>query len=170
MPADSPTPSTAGKAVRLAVLLGCLCLLGCGPGEPAVKPPAKPIPSETQPKTPNPPALQALAEEQVRFDETVFRHEVDAQAYESAFVALWDRLRSTEPFTVLRQFPFVRLELPMPSVWTPLPLGVPGIRQAQLDGETIPLTHAAYLAQLNRLQQAGWEIAQTEWHHSEFRP
>ena len=170
MAANSPIPSTTGKAARFVVSLSCLCLLGCGPNEQAVEPHAKPIPSEAQLKTPDPPTVQALAEEQVRFDQTVFRHEVDAQAYESAFVALWDRLRSTEPFTVLRQFPFIRLELPSTSTWTPMPLGVPGIRQARLDGETIPLTHAAYLAQLNRLQQAGWEIAQTEWHHSEFRP
>ena len=107
MSADSSTPSTTGKAARFVVPLSCLCLLGCGPDEQAVEPHAKPIPSEAQLKTPDPPTVQALAEEQVRFDQTVFRHEVDAQAYESAFVALWDRLRSTEPFTVLRQFPFI---------------------------------------------------------------
>ena len=96
-------------------------MLGCGMSEPAVEQTAKPPQPRNQSTEakgiadPNQPALQALAEEQVRFDQTVFRHEVDAQAYESAFVALWDRLRSTEPFKVLRQFPFVRLEFPMPS-------------------------------------------------------
>ena len=52
-------------------------------------------------------AVQALNNEQIRYDKTVFAHEVDAQAYESAFVALWDRLRSMEPYKVFRQFPFV---------------------------------------------------------------
>ena len=166
MPLDHPTRSIANKAGQLSVHLSCICLLGCGPGEPAGEQP-------TQAGTvaaPSQPTLQTLAEEQVRFDQTIFRHEVDAQAYESTFVALWDRLRSTEPFEVLRQFPFVQLEFPMPSEWEPLPLGVPGIRQASLDGETIPLDHPGYLAQLNELKAAGWKIIQTEWHHSEFRP
>ena len=141
MPLDHPTRSIANKAGQLSVHLSCICLLGCGPGEPAGEQP-------TQAGTvaaPSQPTLQTLAEEQVRFDQTIFRHEVDAQAYESTFVALWDRLRSTEPFEVLRQFPFVQLEFPMPSEWEPLPLGVPGIRQASLDGETIPLDHPGYL-------------------------
>ena len=159
-----------------AVLLCCICLLGCGMSEPAVEQTAKPPQPRNQPTEakgvaePNRPALQALAEEQVRFDQTVFRHEVDAQAYESTFVALWDRLRSTEAFKVLRQFPFVRLEFPLPAEWKPVNLGVSGIRQATLNGEPISTDHAGYLAQLNKLEAEGWRIIQTEWHHSEFRP
>ena len=128
-------------------------MLGCGMSEPAVEQtanPPQPSNQTTEPKgitEPNQPALQALAEEQVRFDHTVFRHEVDAQAYESAFVALWDRLRSTEAFKVFRQFPFVRLEFPMPSEWKPLNLGMSGIRQATLNGEPISTDHAGYIAQ-----------------------
>ena len=176
MPLDHPTRSIVNKAGQLSVHLSCICLLGCGLDEPAGEQAATPPTPKEQPTeagtvaVPSQPTLQAMAEEQVRFDQTVFRHEVDAQAYESAFVALWDRLRSTEPFEVLRQFPFVRLEFPMLSEWEPLPLGVPGIRQASLDGETIPLDHPGYLAQLNELETAGWKIIQTEWHHSEFRP
>jgi len=144
--------------------------------EPVVEQTAKPPHPRNQPTEakgvaePNQPALQALAEEQVRFDQTVFRHEVDAQAYESTFVALWDRLRSTEAFKVLRQFPFVRLEFPLPAEWKPVNLGVSGIRQATLNGEPISTDHAGYLAQLNKLEAEGWRIIQTEWHHSEFRP
>ena len=151
-------------------------MLGCGMSEPAVEQTAKPPQPRNQSTEakgiadPNQPALQALAEEQVRFDQTVFRHEVDAQAYESAFVALWDRLRSTDAFKVFRQFPFVRLEFPMPSEWKPLNLGMSGIRQATLNGEPISTDHAGYLAQLNKLEAEGWRIIQTEWHHSEFRP
>ena len=151
-------------------------MLGCGMSEPVVEQTAKPPHPRNQPTEakgvaePNQPALQALAEEQVRFDQTVFRHEVDAQAYESAFVALWDRLRSTEAFKVLRQFPFVRLEFPLPAEWKPVNLGVSGIRQATLNGEPISTDHAGYLAQLNKLEAEGWRIIQTEWHHSEFRP
>ena len=151
-------------------------MLGCGMSEPVVEQTAKPPHPRNQPTEakgvaePNQPALQALAEEQGRFDQTVFRHEVDAQAYESTFVALWDRLRSTEAFKVLRQFPFVRLEFPLPAEWKPVNLGVSGIRQATLNGEPISTDHAGYLAQLNKLEAEGWSIIQTEWHHSEFRP
>ena len=164
------------EARHFSVLLGCIYLLGCSPAEQSKEQAATsatPQPELMEAKVdaaPGQAALQTLANEQVRFDQTIFRHEVDAQAYESAFVALWDRLRSTEPFEVLRQFPFVRLEFPMLSEWEPLPLGVPGIRQASLDGETIPLDHPGYLARLNELEAAGWKIIQTEWHHSEFRP
>ena len=38
-------------------------------------------------------AVLALNDEQIQFDKTVFANEVEAQAYESTFVALWDRLR-----------------------------------------------------------------------------
>ncbi|MDP6913529.1 MAG: VCBS repeat-containing protein, partial [Verrucomicrobiota bacterium] len=164
------------EATHFSVLLGCIYLLGCSPAEQ----PNEQATTSATPQSelmeakvdaaPGQAALQTLANEQVRFDQTVFRHEVDAQAYESAFVALWDRLRSTEPFEVLRQFPFIRLELLSPSEWKPLPLGMPGIRQASLDGDTIPLDHPAYLALLDELKSAGWKIIQTEWHHSEFRP
>ena len=164
------------KPRYFSVLLSCIYLLGCSPAEQSNEQAAtSATPQQELIETKvdaaqDQAALQTLANQQVRFDQTVFRHEVDAQAYESAFVALWDRLRSTEPFEVLRQFPFVRLELLLPSEWEPLPLGMPGIRQASLDGEAIPLDHPAYLAQLSELKAAGWKIIQTEWHHSEFRP
>ena len=176
MQLNSPIRSNAVEARHFSVLIGCIYLLGCSPTELSKEQAATSATPQSElmeakvDAAPGQAALQTLANEQVRFDQTIFRHEVDAQAYESTFVALWDRLRSTEPFEVFRQFPFVRLELPLPSEWKPLPLGVHGIRQASLDGETIPLNHPAYLAQLNELKSAGWKIIQTEWHHSEFRP
>ena len=47
-------------------------------------------------------AIQNLNKQEVHFDKTVFNNEVKAQTYESTFVALWDKLRSIEPFTVFR--------------------------------------------------------------------
>ena len=32
------------------------------------------------------------------------------------------------------------------------------------------LDHPTYLAVLNQLEADGWRVAQTEWHHTEFRP
>ena len=115
-------------------------------------------------------AVIALNDEQIRFDKTVFANEMDAQAFESTFVSLWDRLRSTEPFKVFRQFPFVKLTFPAPGNWEPLPLGVNGIRQTKLKGAEIPLDHPRYLALIDQLENEDWQVAQTEWHHSEFIP
>ncbi len=175
------------------VILGCACLPGCGPGErpkkqttespveqsprkiAPTKPEQTPRPTDAQnPLSGNNPQFrgtaQAMERERIRLDRTVYRHEMEAQAYGSTFVSLWDRLRSTEPFKVLRQFPFVRLEYRLPTEWKPLPLGMAGIRQAMLNGKPISLDHPGYLAQLKELEEAGWKIIQTEWHHSEFRP
>lgn len=115
-------------------------------------------------------AVQALNNEQIRYDKTVFAHEVDAQAYESAFVALWDRLRSMEPYKVFRQFPFVRLELPAASSWETQPLGPDGIRKTKLNGEKILIDHPRYISMIDQFEKDGWRVAQTEWHHSHFYP
>ncbi|MBO94754.1 MAG: hypothetical protein CMI32_07650, partial [Opitutales bacterium] len=175
------------------VLLGCACLPGCGPDERSEKqttePPVEQSPRKIAPtkleQTPRPTnaqkplsgnnpqfrgTAQAMERERLRLDRTVYRHEMEAQAYGSTFVSLWDRLRSTEPFKVLRQFPFVRLEYRLPTEWKPLPLGMAGIRQAMLNGKPISLDNPGYLAKLKELEDAGWKIIQTEWHHSEFRP
>ena len=115
-------------------------------------------------------ALQALNNEQIRYDKTVFAHEVDAQAYESAFVALWDRLRSMEPYKVFRQFPFVSLELTAASSWEAQPLGPDGIRKTKLNGEKILIDHPRYISMIDQFEKDGWRVAQTEWHHSHFYP
>ena len=128
---------------------------------PSTSPPSSPVDTN---------AVLTLHDEQIRFDKTVFANEMDAQAYESTFVSLWDRLRSTEPFKVFRQFPLVRLNLPLPGAWQPQSLGVDGIRLAKLNRDNIPLDHSRYLALINQLESDGWQVAQTEWHHSRFTP
>jgi len=175
------------------MLLGYACLPGCGPDEQpkkqstespveqsprkiaSAKPKQTSQPTATQnPLSGNNPqfrgAAQAMERERIHLDRTVYRHETQAQAYGSTFVALWDRLRSTEPFKVLRQFPFGRLEYQPPTEWKPLSLGIAGIRQAMLNSKPISLDHAGYLAKLKELEETGWKIIQTEWQHSEFRP
>jgi len=175
------------------MLLGYACLPGCGPDEQpkkqstespveqsprkiaSAKPKQTSQPTAAQnPLSGNNPqfrgAAQAMERERIHLDRTVYRHETQAQAYGSTFVALWDRLRSTEPFKVLRQFPFGRLEYQPPTEWKPLSLGIAGIRQAMLNSKPISLDHAGYLAKLKELEETGWKIIQTEWQHSEFRP
>ena len=108
---------------RAAALLALPTLLigllpACDPGSTGQSTDKSPGISTNTPPTPiaAPPvdtnAVFALNDEQIQFDKTVFANEVDAQAYESTFVALWDRLRSMDPFKVFRQFPFIKLNLP----------------------------------------------------------
>ncbi len=115
-------------------------------------------------------AIQKLSNQESHYDKTVFNNELEAQSYESTFVALWDKLRSTEPFKVFRQFPFAQLEFPSLSEWTNLTLGVENIRQTELNGEKVVIDHPGYLSIINQLETDSWQVKQTEWHHSEFRP
>ena len=115
-------------------------------------------------------AIQKLSNQESHYDKTVFNNELKAQAYEGTFVALWDKLRSIEPFKVFRQFPFAQLEFPSLSEWTNLTLGVENIRQTELNGEIISIDHSGYLSIIKQLEKDGWQVKQTEWHHSEFRP
>ena len=115
-------------------------------------------------------AIQSLSNEEIHYDKTVFNNELEAQAYESTFVALWDKLRTTEPFKVFRQFPFAQLELPLLNKWSNLTLGVENIRQAKLNGEKNSIDHPSYLSMIDQIEKDGWRVKQTEWHHTEFRP
>ena len=47
--------------------------------------------------------------------------------------------------------------------------GVPGIKIANLSGKTSNLDQAGFVALIDKLEAAGWKIAQTEWHHSKFQ-
>ena len=176
MPDYNRKPKSRAVALfALPVLLFGL-LPACDPGPTGQSNAPSPGNSTNTPPTPaaiplvDTNAVLALNDEQIRFDKTVFANEMDAQAYESTFVALWDRLRSMEPFKVFRQFPFIKLNLPLPVKWTSLPLGIDGIRLTKLSGEPTMLDHPRYLAVLNQLEEDGWRVAQTEWHHTEFRP
>ena len=114
--------------------------------------------------------VQELVDDQDRLDETVFRFEVQAQEHEQTFVNLWDRLRNGEPWDVLKKFHFEEILLGNFSGWTPLEMGVSGMRKASLTGKVKNLSHEEFLQEITRLAGSGWEIVQTEWHHSTFRP
>ena len=114
-------------------------------------------------------AIRRLREGQSQLDRTVFRNETMAQIHENPFVLLWDRLRQGKPFEVLAGFPFSSLEVRSRSPWGQLDLGIPGIRQAQLSGNSRTLDRTSFQGELAAIRKAGWRIAQTEWHHSQFQ-
>ena len=148
----------------LAIISSCL-FAGCDSNN--VTSPSSPIAKQTSINTND---IQNLSNQESHYDKTVFNNELEAQTYESTFVALWDKLRSTEPFKVFRQFPFAQLEYPSLSDWTNLTLGVENIRQTELNGEKISIDHSGYISIINQLEKDSWQVKQTEWHHSEFRP
>ena len=168
MPCRSLTRKTIAFTIFALSGIALGFLPACNSELPQNSSEQKPVQAATPPVDTN--AVLALNDEQIRFDKTVFANEMDAQAYESTFVALWDRLRSTDPFKVFRQFPFIILNLPTRGEWQTLPIGVDGIRLAKLNGENIPFDMPRYLTLIDQLESDGWQVAQTEWHHSAFIP
>ena len=152
------------SSTLLAIISSCL-FAGCDSNNMPISsgPNIKQTPINTN-------AIQKLSNQESHYDKTVFNNELKAQAYEGTFVALWDKLRSIEPFKVFRQFPFAQLEFPSLSRWTNLTLGVENIRQTELNGEKISIDHSGYISIINQLEKDSWQVKQTEWHHSEFRP
>lgn len=114
--------------------------------------------------------VEGLNKERQQLDATLYANEVAAQRHEQAFVRLWDAMRGGQPFDALKKFSFTRLLI---GTSKPLPatgLGVEGIMPVEFVPPLKPLTHADYTAMLDSLQAGGWQIAQSEWHHSRFEP
>lgn len=103
-------------------------------------------------------------------DETVFADEIDAQAHEKIFSGLWDRMLQEDPFDVLAEQSFKKLNLAKAIVTEERSWGIEGIVRATLSGEPELLDHSDYVERLAQLKTAGWKIRQTEWHHAQFIP
>ena len=111
-----------------------------------------------------------LDRERAQLDATLYVNEVEAQRHEQAFVRLWDAMRAGPPFAALKKFQFSTLRL---GTATPAALtdwGVSGILPAVLGEPLESLTHDDFSRRIDALQAAGWQIAQSEWHHSKFEP
>jgi hypothetical protein len=176
----SPTTQKSGQSLRLetigllSILVGLLAFAPGCTSEPVRQEPAT-EPGAAQDAAPQKPAVteskvQELMDEQVELDESVYRFETQAQEHEATFVNLWDRLRRDDPWQVLEKFHFDELEFPSFPGWQPFDHGMPGLREAKLDGDTRKLTHEDYLAEIRKFSGQGWKVAQTEWHHSTYRP
>ena len=159
-------------ATPCIILLGIgLLVIGCTSEKPSPEPPVQdkpPAPSASPQPTEK--QVQELMDKQVELDQSVYRFESQAQEHEATFVNLWDRLRKEEPWEVLKKFHFETLQVPKFPGWQPFDYGVPGMREAPLDGDGRGYTHDAYLAEIEKFIGQGWKIIQTEWHHSTFRP
>ena len=107
-----------------------------------------------------------LRAEVKRLDETVWSQEVRAQQYEETFVKLWDDLRrSSDKFAIFEKFPVDELLLGDPVGTEP---HVHGILVRTFGGPGRRLDAVQRRAWLATLQQQGFQIASTEWHHKKF--
>jgi hypothetical protein len=140
-------------------------MAACGSGDKNSRPDAPP-PQQATSTT----SIEAIVAERQQLDTTVFADEVEAQRHEKTFVALWDDLRAGASFDVLREFQVGVLQLNA-AVPAPFPdWGVPEIKFAPLSGSVSELDQAEYIELLDKLESGGWQIAQSEWHHSKFQP
>ncbi len=112
--------------------------------------------------------VQELVAGREALDRTLWQPEVEAQRHERRFTELWDNLlRCDDKFALLASFPFATLTLGAPAEQENLDLD---IRRTRFGETTRELSPAEWAEMLNGYQRDGYEIVQTEWHHSKFEP
>lgn len=100
-------------------------------------------------------------------DSTIWKDERLAQEYETAFIKLWDDLRACgNLFRPLKEFRFGSIEKPELSSSRKIIEGIEiwkhaGSREAML-------SRSEFVELLDDFEKQGFEIDQTEWHHSKF--
>ena len=112
---------------------------------------------------------EALREQREHLDRTVWAKERLAQEHERSFVKLWDDLRqASDSYEVLGGFVFERLKIPRAEdhvrQWDMQ------VKETTYQGELQVYTHQKFGKMLEVYRNEGYEIEQTEWHHSKFSP
>ena len=112
-------------------------------------------------------SAQQLFAAREQLDQTVWGPEVQAQHYERRFVQLWDDLlRRDDKFEILASVPFSTLSIGSPAEKKALDLGIQRTRFGQPERDLSP---EDWKRLLTRFQSEGYQIEQTEWHHSSFQ-
>ena len=115
-----------------------------------------------------PTTVRELLEVRDHHDKTTWANEVLAQKYEQLFVDLWDRLiRGSDKAAVLREFSFDSIVLATDFRATDMEGGIHELRPGSTAGE---LTRDEALLLLDRWTKNGYELVESEWHHSQFTP
>jgi hypothetical protein len=111
---------------------------------------------------------QQLLSMRAQLDRQLWSAEVDAQRHEEPFIRLWDALRTLESeFTSLKGVRFQQMRFARPQLATTHPLQIQGYR---FSGESTTLDWSQWLELLGQIEQQGYRLAQSEWHHSRFQP
>ena len=112
-------------------------------------------------------AAEEIKEQRRELDRTVWSEEVLAQEYEQLFVKLWDDLRQSKtPHQVLADFPFQSLSFGELRPVKELDWEI-GVRD--LGGYTKQWSSSDWKAFLKSMTDLGYQLEQSEWHHSQFR-
>ena len=150
--------ATQMKNIRFSVLLMASATLMVPP------PPAPAEPTDGGTKG----ALRRLVEQREQHDKTVWKAEVDAQAFERVFFSMWDELRASkhdlEPFNKVS---FRRIALPTPQEQRSLEWDI--VQTSYTIGNKW-LDKSQFADWLKQMSDAGYQLHESEWHHREFQP
>jgi len=121
-----------------------------------------------------PPAARKLVEQRELRDQTTWKPEVEAQAYERVFLSMWDELRANKhSFSVFDHVHLNQITLEPPIAERSLDWDILettyGNDPVTNAGEK-KLSHEQFANWLASLQRAGYKLHESEWHHSEFHP
>lgn len=119
-------------------------------------------PSQTAVQT-----VKGLQEMRTYHDKTTWANEVTAQKYESVFVKLWDALlQQPDKFAVFRKFEFDQIGIGEDPTDEPLEWGI----KRRTFGSSRMVDREAAIQLLNSFEKAGFQVVESEWHHSSFTP
>jgi enediyne biosynthesis protein E4 len=125
------------------------------------------LPNQSQ-LTDNNTSADKLKDARQALDKTIWKGEVEAQKHEQVFVQLWDQLRQfPDRFATLRSFKFDQLFVGELARSESLDHN---IKLKHFAPPTNKFTRDAFHQALQNFKDAGYRIAQTEWHHSRFEP
>ncbi|MDG2253378.1 MAG: CRTAC1 family protein [Opitutaceae bacterium] len=100
-------------------------------------------------------------------DQTIWKPERLAQDYETAFIELWDKLRACgNQYAPFHEFAFNSIDRLQLSTAKSLPEGIK-IQSHSPQRKSI-LSRSEFGEALKTLENLGFRIEQTEWHHSKF--
>ena len=156
-------PSLFGISVAVSTFTLAMLLLGGSPTVFAEPPNLSGLPS----------AARKIIDERAQRDQTTWKSEVDAQAYEQVFLSMWDGLRAKKHrFEVLTSIPFNQISIPKPVSEQTLEWGIVettfGSNSSNNNGKDF--SHEQFAKWLAGLNAAGYKLHESEWHHSEFHP
>ncbi len=155
---DAPEPD-ASAGPKIEVNLGNALDALSGP-----QPQALPTPGESMQELRE--RYRKLTRQRKEQDKTIWSEERLAQAYEETFVKLWDDLRlSGHKPGVFSAFEFGQITLGQPGEPQPL---IEGVAKSSLDHDAQALNHAQWGELVDRVFDAGYRVAQSEWHHATF--
>jgi len=121
-----------------------------------------------------PASLEAWRAQRSRLDESVWANERLAQQYEQSLVALWDALlaadRRGDP--AAKADVLARVALERITLGKPVPIEAldHGIERFALAEPKRDLDRAQWSAFVHELATGGYELVQSEWHHTSFEP